>query len=171
MRCRAIWATGLLIGIFAPSPAGADPASIIAHLRGTPASRLDLSLARLGETIDARGATAGYGGFADIEDKDIVIRAYSATVKPDEVNCRRILDRIKAAAGVDPKTGHPEDPASAYAALFRYAGEDESKIDPSYSDTVDSMLAIMVVLGETGNGKGMVCQSRLLSNKITYQKQ
>ena len=33
------------------------------------------------------------------------------------------------------------------------------------------MLAIMVVLGETGNGKGMVCQSRLLSNKITYQKQ
>jgi len=169
MRCRAIWATGLLI--FAPSLACADPASIIAHLRGTSASRLDLSLARLSETIDARGAAAGYGGFADIEDKDIVIRAYSATVKPNEVNCRRILDRIKGAGGVDPKTGRPEDPASAYAALFSYAGEDESKIDPSYAETVDSMLAIMVVLGETGKGKGMVCQSRLLSNKITYQKQ
>ena len=62
-------------------------------------------------------------------------------------------------------------PGVYHRASARYAGEDESKIDPSYSETVDSMLAIMVVLGETGNGKGMVCQSRLLSNKITYQKQ
>jgi hypothetical protein len=173
MKCRAIWATiaGLLIGILAISQAIANPAAIIGHLRSTPASRLDLSLARLGETIDAHGAAAGYGGFADIEDNDIVIRAYSPTAKPDEASCRRIVDRIKTAAGVDPKTGEPDDPASGYAALFSYPGDDESKIDPSYAETVDSMFRVMVVIGETGNGKGLVCQSRLLSNKITYRKQ
>ena len=91
--------------------------------------------------------------------------------KPDEPSCRRIVDRIKTAAGVDPKAGQPGDPASGYAALFSYPGADESKIDPGYAETVDSMFAIMVVIGETGNGRGMVCQSRLLSNKITYRKQ
>ena len=173
MKCRAIWATlaDLSSAIPAANLARADPAAIIDHLRNSPASRLDLSLARLGETIDAHGAAAGYGGFADVEDKDIVIRVYSVTAKPDEANCRRILERIKTAGGVDPKTGQPNDPASGYAALFSYPGDDESKIDPSYAETVDSMLAVIVVIGETGNGKGMVCQSHLLSNKITFQKQ
>jgi hypothetical protein len=173
MTCRAIWATaiGLLAAVTAASAASADPAAIIAHLTGTPATRLDLSLARLSQTIDAHGAAAGYGGFAEIEDADIVIRAYSATAKPDEASCRRILDRIKTVAGVDPKTGQPDDPASGYAALFSYPDDGESKVDASYAETVDSMFRVMVVIGQTGDGKGMVCQSRLLSDKITYQKQ
>jgi hypothetical protein len=173
MKCRAIWPTlaGLLIGIPAAVSASADPAAIIGHLKGTTASRLDLSLARLSETIDAHAAAAGYGGFADVEDNDIVIRAYSPAAKPDEASCKRIVDRIKTAAGVNPRTGQPDDPASGYAALFSYPDDDEAKVDPSYAETVDSMFAIMVVIGETGDGKGMVCQSRLLSNKITYQKQ
>jgi hypothetical protein len=33
------------------------------------------------------------------------------------------------------------------------------------------MFSVMVVIGETGDGKGMVCQGRLLSNKISYQRQ
>ncbi len=152
-------------------PAHADPAGILGHLQSTPASRLDLSLARLGAMIDAAGAGAGFGGFADVEDKDIVIRAYSTAAKPDEAGCRRIMDRIKQSGGVDPRTGQPDQPASGYAALFSYPGQDESTIDASYAETVDSMIAIMVVVGQTGNGEGMVCRSRLLSPDVAYQKQ
>ena len=173
MKCRAIWATvaGLLAGILASTAVSADPAAIVGHLKGAVASRLDLSLARLSETIDAHGAAAGYGGFAGVEDNDIVIRAYSATAKPEVASCKRIVDRIKTGAGVDPKTGRPDDPASGYAALFSYPDDDESKVDTGYAETVDSMFRVMVVIGETGDGKGMVCQSRLLSNEITYRKQ
>ena len=31
--------------------------------------------------------------------------------------------------------------------------------------------SVMVVIGETGNGEGMVCKSRLLSRDVTFQKQ
>jgi hypothetical protein len=154
-----------------PFGAFADPAGILAHLQQTPASRLDLSLASLGAIVDGTGAAAGYGGFADIEDKSIVIRAYSETAKPNETDCKAIVDAIKKTGGVDPKTGEPADPASAFASVFSYQGEDESKIDPSYAETVDSMISIMVVIGETGNGQGMVCKSRLLSPDITYRQQ
>jgi hypothetical protein len=173
MKRRAIWATlaGLLVGLLTASAALADSAAILDHLKATTASRLDLSLARLGAIIDADGAAAGYGGFADVDGSDIVIRAYSRSAKPVEASCRRIVDRIKIAAGVDPKTGQPDDPASGYASLFSYPDADESKVDASYAETVDSMFRVMVVIGETGDGKGMVYQSRLLSNKITFQKQ
>jgi hypothetical protein len=97
--------------------------------------------------------------------------ANAATAKPNEASCKPIVDRIKTGASMDPKTGQPDDPASGYAALFSYPDDDESKVDPSYAEAVDSMFSIMVVTGATGGGKGMVCQSRLLSNKITYQKQ
>jgi hypothetical protein len=157
----ALWPWGAL----------ADPAGILAHLRQTPATRLELSLARLGAMVDAIGASAGYGGFADVEDKSIVIRAYSETAKPNQTDCKAIVDAIKKTGGVDPKTGEPADPASAFASVFSYQGEDESKIDASYAETVDSMIFIMVVIGQTGNGQGMVCQSRLLSSEITYQQQ
>lgn len=164
---------GLLLGAgFGPAEARADPAAILDHLAKTPASQLDLSLAQLGEQVDAAGAGAGFGGYASVDDdKSIVIRAYAATAKPDEANCKKILDRIKTAAEVDPKTGEPSNPASAFAALFSYPGIDESKIDESYAETVDSMIAIMVVIGQTGNGEGMVCQSRLLSPDISYKKE
>ena len=109
--------------------------------------------------------------FGALEGNDIMIRAYAPAAKPDESACRRIVERIKTAGGVNPKTGQPDDPASAYAALFSYSDGDESKIDETYAETVDSMFAIMVVIGQTGDGKAMVCQSRLLSNKIAYQKQ
>jgi hypothetical protein len=170
MTCRVISAA-ILAGLLTASAAAADPAAILGHLKGAPASRLDLSLARLSDAIDTQGAAAGYGGFADVEGDDIVIRAYSFTAKPEEASCRRIVNRIKTQAGVDPKTGQPDDPASGFSALFSYPDEDESKVDASYAETLDSMFSIMVVIGQTGDGKGMVCQSRLLSNKITYQKQ
>lgn len=160
-----------LLGIAAAGTARADPAAILNHLQGTPASELDLSLARLSVAVDAAGWNAGFGGFANAEDKDIVVRAYAPAAKPDKASCRKIMDRIKTAGGVDPKTGQPDEPASAYASLFSYAGTDESKIDASYAETVDSMITIMVVIGVTGDGKGMVCQSRLLSPDVTYQMQ
>jgi hypothetical protein len=173
MTPRAIWAAilGALAAGAIALPAAADPAAIISHLSSTPATRLDLSLARLSQTIDAHGAGDGYSGFADIENSDIVIRVYSPTAKPDQGSCRRILDWVKKVGGVDPKTGEPDNPASAYAALFTYPDDDPSKIDSSYDETVDSMFRVMVVIGQTGNGKGMTCESRLLSNKTTYKKQ
>jgi hypothetical protein len=81
------------------------------------------------------------------------------------------MDRIKQTGGVDAKTGEPQNPASAFASLFSYPGVDEFKIDQSYAETVDSMISIMVVIGETGNGEGMVCKSRLLSPDVSFQKQ
>ena len=173
---RRAWMTyapvcGLTLGLaFWPATAKADPAAILNHLQATPASQLDLALAQLGEKVDAAGA-GSFDGFADVEDKDIMIRAYSTTAKPDQASCKKIMDRIKKAGGVDPKTGQADNPASAYASLFSFPGVDESKIDESYAETVDSMIAIMVVIGQTGDGKGMVCQSRLLSTDISYKKE
>ena len=173
---RRAWMTyapvcGLTLGLaFWPAAAKADPAAILSHLQATPASQLDLALAQLGEKVDAAGA-GSFDGFADVEDKDIMIRAYSTTAKPDQASCKKIMDRIKKAGGVDPKTAQPDNPASAYASLFSFPGVDESKIDESYAETVDSMIAIMVVIGQTGDGKGMVCQSRLLSTDISYKKE
>ena len=162
---------GLTVGLaFWPAAAKADPAAILKHLQSTPASQLDLALAQLGEKVDAAGA-GSFDGFADVEDNDIMIRAYSTTAKPDQASCKKIMDRIKKAGGVDPKTGQADNPASAYASLFSFPGVDESKIDESYAETVDSMIAIMVVIGQTGDGKGMVCQSRLLSTDISYKKE
>jgi hypothetical protein len=173
MSYRALLA---VIGLFAGACLAtdvvlADGAAIVQSLRNTPASRFDLSLASLSTMVSAEGAAAGYGGFAGYEDGSIVIRAYATTAKPDEATCKRIMDRIKRSGGVDPASGQPDDPASTYASLFSYGGDDEAKIDPSYAETVDSMFSVMVVIGETGDGAGMVCQSRLLSNKITYQRQ
>jgi hypothetical protein len=56
MKCRAIWATvaGPLIAILAASTTRANAAAIIGHLKTAPATRLDLSLARLGETGDGK---------------------------------------------------------------------------------------------------------------------
>ena len=173
---RRAWMTyapvcGLTFGLaFWPAAAKADPAAILSHLQATPASQLDLALAQLGEKVDAAGA-GSFDGFADVEDKDIMIRAYSTTAKPDQASCKKIMDRIKKAGGVDPKTGQADNPASAYDSLFNFPGVDESKIDESYAETVDSMIAIMVVIGQTGDGKGMVCQSRLLSTDISYKKE
>ena len=173
---RRAWMTyapvcGLIFGLaFWPAAAKADPAAILNHLQATPASQLDLALAQLGEKVDAAGA-GSFDGFADVEDKDIMIRAYSTTAKPDQASCKKIMDRIKKAGGVDPKTAQPDNPASAYASLFSFPGVDESKIDESYAETVDSMIAIMVVIGQTGDGKGMVCQSRLISTDISYKKE
>ena len=162
---------GLSLGLaFWPAAAKADPAAILSHLQATPASQLDLALAQLGEKVDAAGA-GSFDGFADVEDKDIMIRAYSTTAKPDQASCKKIMDRIKKAGGVDPKTAQADNPASAYDSLFTFPGVDESKIDESYAETVDSMIAIMVVIGQTGDGKGMLCQSRLLSTDISYKKE
>ena len=170
--CSTAFAIGLaLLGAGQPSPARADATTILNHLQTTPASQLDLSLARVGLAIDTAGAGDGFGGFADVENNKIMIRAYAPTAQPDQASCKKIMDRIKTAGGVDPKTGHPDDPASAFAAQFSYPNIDESKIDPSYAETVDSMITIMVVIGQTGNGQGMVCQSRLVSPDVTYQKQ
>jgi len=160
MTPRACWTAVLALAIlpgialWRPAEAKADPTAILTHLRATPASQLDLSLARLGAMVDNAGSGTGAGpglsfaSFADVEEKDIVIRAYSETGKADEASCRKIMDRIKQTGGVD-----------------------EFKIDESYAETVDSMISIMVVIGETGNGEGMVCKSRLLSPDITFQKQ
>jgi hypothetical protein len=159
------------VGCLGAGIAAADPSAVVDHLKATPASRFDLSLASLSSLLNAQGLTAGYSAFVDYEDGNLMVRAYSDTAKPNEVACKKIVDHIKRGGGVDPARGLPDDPASAYETLFSYPGDDESKIDASYAETVDSMFSIMVVIGETGDGKGMVCRSRLLSSKITYERQ
>jgi hypothetical protein len=149
----------------------ADPKSIVDHLQATPASRLDLSLASMSSMLYAQGLLAGYSAFVDYEDGKMMIRAYSDTAKPTEAACKKIADDIKRNGGIDLATGYPAEPASAYESLFTYPGDDEFKIDQSYAETVDSMFMIMVVIGQTGGGTGMVCQGPLLSTKLTYERQ
>jgi hypothetical protein len=167
---RRAWLAAALV-LWPLGAASADPAAILDYLGKTPATRLDLALARVGALVDSAGAAAGYGGFASVEDTQIMIRAYSDAAKPDAASCKAIIDGIRRAGGVDPNTGQPDEPASAYASLFSYPGVDESKLDESYAETVDSMISIMVVIGQTGNGEGMVCQGKLLSADAAYEKQ
>jgi hypothetical protein len=159
------------VGCLGAGIAAADPSAVVDHLKATPASRFDLSLASLSSLLNAQGLTAGYSAFVDYEDGKLMIRAYSDTAKPTEAACKKIVDHIKRGGGIDLATGYPEEPASGYETLFTYPSDDEYKIDQSYAETVDQMFAVMVVIGQTGDGKGMVCQGPLLSTKITYERQ
>lgn len=146
----------------------ADSAAVVTALKGAPATLFDLGLARLEAKLGADGADNGYDAYGFYQDDMIGIYAYSFELEPSEPNCKKIVDRIKRAGAVDPATGWPDDPASVYASLFSFPSIDEFAVDETYMETVDSMFHIMVVLGVTGNGKGMVCKSKLLSTDVTY---
>jgi hypothetical protein len=171
MRKLAIGAAllcGALLGALATGPVLADPAAVVKALQGTPATLFDLSLARLDALLGAEAAVEGYAAHGAYQDGRIRIYAYSYEIEPTEENCKKIADGIKRAGGVDPATGWPDNPASAYASMFSYPQIDEFAVDETYMETVDSMFDIMVVLGVTGDGKGMVCTTKLLSAETSY---
>jgi len=157
-------------GLWAP-PALADPQAIVDALQKEPATLWDLSLARLQATIDADGVEHEYGGWVHYQDGEIVIFLTSFTLPATEAACKSIIDRVKVRGDVDPDTGWPNFPASAYASLFSYTRLDETAIDQTYMETVDSMFRINVTLGVAGDGKAMTCTSKLLSKDIAYERQ
>jgi hypothetical protein len=121
--------------------------------------------------IDADGVEHGYGGWAHYQDGEIMMFISSFTLPATEEACKSVMDRVKERGEVDPKTGWPNFPASAYASLFSYVRIDENAIDQTYMETVDSMFRINVTLGVVGDGKAMTCSSKLLSKDVTYEKQ
>lgn len=157
-----------LLAAIVAGPALADPAAVVKALQGAQPTLLDLGIARLDAKLGADAAVHGYNAHSFQQDDEIRIYAYSYSIEPTEANCKAIVDGIKLAGAVDPNTGYPDEPASIYASMFSFAAIDEFAVDETYMETVDSMFAIMVVLGVTGDGKGMVCQSRLLSAETTY---
>ena len=162
----AIGALAMLAG----GPALADPAAIVAKLKSTPASLFDLSLARLEAEVNGDGSGNGFDAYVNFQDNEIVIFASSAHAPVTEKACRGIVDTIKLAGDVNPRTGAPDEPASSYASLFSYPEIDQAKIDEAYMETVDSMFTIQVTLGTSGQGKAITCRSKLLSTDITYTR-
>ena len=152
------------------SAAFADSAAIVAKLKATPASLFDLSLARLEAEVNGDGNGHGFDAYVNFQDGEIVIFAGADRAPVTEKACRGILDTIKRAGGVDPKTGNPDEPASGYASLFAYPEIDQAAVDAAYMETVDSMFTIQVTLGTAGDGKAITCKSKLLSPNVTYQR-
>jgi hypothetical protein len=162
-------AAAMLVGL-AGQPAHADPAAVVAKLRATTASLFDLSLARLEAEVNGDGSGRGFDAYVNYQDGEIVIFGSSARAPVTEKACHGIIDAIKLAGDVDPKTGNPDEPASGYASLFAYPEVDQAAVDNAYMESVDSMLVIQVTLGTTGDGKAITCRSKLLSPDVTYQR-
>jgi hypothetical protein len=160
----------VVLAMLAGPPALADSAAIVAKLRGTQASLFDLSLARLEAEVNGDGNGHGYDAYVVFQDGAIEIFAGSDRAPVTEKACHGIIDAIKRAGGVDPKTGNPDEPASGYASLFAYPEIDQAAVDGAYMETVDSMFAIQVTLGTTGDGKAITCKSKLLSPDVTYRR-
>jgi hypothetical protein len=162
----AVAASGLLT-----RPALADSQAIVDALQKEPATLWDLSLARLQAMIGADGVEHEYGGWVHYQDGEILILITSFTLPATEAACKSIVDRVKVRGEVDPETGWPNFPASAYASLFSYVRLDETAIDMTYMETVDSMFRIRVTLGVVGDGQAMTCTSKLLSKDVAYERQ
>ena len=169
-RLRPALMAGALLAGLGSLPAQADPAAIVAKLKGSTASLFDLSLARLEAEVNGDGNGRGFDAFVKYQDGDIVIFASSAKAPVTEKACHGIVDAIRLAGGVDPRTGHPDNPASGYAALFAYPEVGQAAVDEAYTESVDSMFVIQVTLGSAGDGKAITCRGRLLSSDVTYQR-
>jgi hypothetical protein len=167
---RALAIAALATTLAAPA-AGQGPRAIVEALRGTPASLFELSIARLEAYLDSVGALHGFASFANFQDDRLVIFVSAEEQTASEAVCRAIMTRVKLAAAVDPDTGEPFRPASVFASFFNYPRLKSIDIDPTYDETVDGMIDIKVVLGITGDGKGMVCDSPLLSREIKVRRE
>jgi hypothetical protein len=155
----------------APTPAAADAAAILKHLGETPATLLELSLARIDALLAAVGEKHGFGAYAWPQDGGVQIFAYADKLPRTEAACRGVIEAIRAAGGINPGTGEPDQPASAYAAMFNYPRLDQFKIDESYAETADGMIRLRVTIGTSGDGKAMGCQAPLVNGGITYGRE
>jgi hypothetical protein len=163
-----IVAAALLAAVVNPMAARADATAIIDRLKETPANLWDLSLARLEATLAADAGGEGLTTFAAFEDGRVVMRIYEAEGPSTKAECKKLVDKVKIAGGVDPRTGYPDEPASNYAALFAYPQIDQFSVDESYAETVDSLFDVVAVVGVSGDGKAIMCRGPLLSTELIY---
>jgi hypothetical protein len=154
-----------------PNTADADAAAILKHLSETPATLLELSIARIDALLTAVGEKHGFGAYAWPQDGGVQIFAYADTLPRTEAACRGVVEAIRNAGGINPKTGVPDQPASAYASMFNYPGLDQFKIDQSYAETADGMIRLRVTIGSSGDGKAMGCQAPLVNGGISYKRE
>lgn len=169
MFARAAFAAVLAAAVAVPpaAPAWAGPDEIVTALTGTPATLFDLGLARIEAFVGADGLAGGYSAFVHYQDREILIYATNMEVPGEEAAARALMQRIKHLAGVDPVTGFPDQPASAFASMLSFGTRiDEYTVDPTYMETLDSMFRLKVVLGVAGNGEAVVCSGKLLSPDV-----
>lgn len=165
MLARAALAAAILA--FAAAPARAGPEEVVTALTGTPATLFDLGLARLEGFVGADGIVGGYVAHVRYEDREILVFASNPMVPGDEAAARALIHRIKRLAGVDPVTGTPDQPASAFAAMLSFPNRiDEFTVDQTYMETLDSMFRLKVSLGAAGDGEAVICSSKLLSSDV-----
>src|SRR4051812_9482852 len=86
-RARLGLAAVAVLAGFAGGPALADPAAVVAKLKGTPASLFDLSLARLEAEVNGDGNGNGFDAYVGFQDNEIVIFASSAHAPVTEKAC------------------------------------------------------------------------------------
>jgi hypothetical protein len=151
--------------LWAP-PTAAGPQEIVNKLKATPATLFDLSLARLEAMVGAIGEAHHFSAGAYYQDGELRIAARSHAERQSKAACKAIIDQLKRSGGVDPKTGDPDQPASAYASLFAYPSIDQFATDESYAETVDGMITIEVIFERASDG--MICKSKLLSKDVRY---
>jgi hypothetical protein len=166
------WAGALALGagavlaalLLGPGAARAAPADIVKALEAKPANLFDLSMARLEAEVGSIAQANGFAAFVNYQDGEIWIHAVSRAQTQSADDCKGMLDTLKSAAGVDPATGEPDQPASAYAALFEYPQIDSFKVDQTYAETVDSMIVLMGSFARFS--ESMSCTSKLLSKEV-----
>ncbi len=166
-RFAAVLAAGLTL---ASGGALAGPPEVVAALQGTPATLFDLTLARLEALVMADGNVNGYSAFVNYQDDQIMIWTWSLEAPSSDEACKAMLDRVKRLASVDPETGFPDDPTSRFASFFSYPSIDAFAIDPTYEETVDSMFHLRGVIGISGDGKAVICDSMLLSKDTSFSR-
>lgn len=160
-----------LLSLALVQPAAADPKAIIDNLGKKPATLLDLSLARLEGFLQADGAQHGYYAFVYVQDEKINIYTWTEQHPGSEEACKATLTRIRTLAGVDPETGWPLDPATLFASYFNYPSFTAFDVDPSYDETVDSMIVVKAVSGIAGNNEAVICTGPLLSKDVTVTRE
>jgi hypothetical protein len=151
----------------AATSAHAGPDEIVTALTGTPATLFDLGLARLEAYVAADAVSSGYSASVRYEDREVLVHAWAMEEPGDEAAARTLLARLKVLADVDPATGTPNQPASAFASKLSFPTRiDEFAVDPAYLETLDSMFRLKVVLGVAGDGEAVVCSGKLLSTDV-----
>jgi hypothetical protein len=163
---RSVAVAALSAALLLPGVVHADSTAIRKKLGETPANLWDLTLVRAEAALASWAGGDGIHTFVNGEADNIVLYVYEPAGKATKAECKKLIDRVKMAGGVDPKTGYSDNPASDYAALLNYAQIDQFSVDESYAETADSMFWIDAV---AGSGEGAVsCKGPLISTEVTY---
>jgi hypothetical protein len=161
----------VLVLLLLAGPAFADAAAVLKALGERQASLLDLSIARVNALLSVVGEKHGFGAFAWPQDGGILILANAYGLPRTRGACRGVIEAIRRAGGINPKTGVPDQPASGYAAMFEYPTLDSFKVDETYAETVDAMFRLRVTVGVAGDGKAVTCAAPLVNGAIAYGKE